>query len=119
MGGIGLALAGFPDLWLGLFLDPSNAAAFEAGRSYFRIVAPFYAFFGFGLALFFASQGAGRMLWPVVGSLCRIAVAIAGAVVLTSTTSLGVLGIFAAIGSAMLVYGLVIGVAIWRTRWER
>jgi Na+-driven multidrug efflux pump len=119
VGSIGLVLAVFPDLWLGLFLEPSNSDALEAGRSYFRFVAPFYAFFGLGLALFFASQGAGRMLWPVVGSLCLMAVAMVGAIVLTSATSLEILGVFTAIGWAMFVYGLVIGIAIWRTRWKR
>lgn len=118
VGSIGLVLAVFPDLWLGIFLEPSDTGALQAGRSYFRLVAPFYAFFGLGLALYFASQGAGRMLWPVFGSLCRIGVALVGALVLTSTTSLGVSGIFAAIGCAMLVYGTVIGIAIWRTGWK-
>lgn len=119
VGAIGALLAVFPDLWLGMFLDPSNTGALEAGRAYFRIVAPFYVFFGVGLALYFASQGAGRMIWPVIGSLCRIAVAVGGAIVLTSTTALGVQGVFAAIAAAMLVYGLVIGLAIRRTRWRQ
>lgn len=118
VGSIGLLLAVFPDLWLGIFLEPSDAGALEAGRSYFRHVAPFYAFFGLGLALYFASQGAGRMLWPVIGSLCRIGLAVGGAWALSSSTTLGVQGVFAAIGSAMIVYGLVIGVAIKQTRWK-
>ncbi len=118
VGGIGLVLAIFPDLWLGMFVAPTDTGVLAAGRSYFRIVAPFYAFFGLGLALYFASQGAGRMLWPVIGSLSRITVAIVGALVLTSTTSLGASGVFIAIGAAMLVYGLVIGIAIWRTGWK-
>lgn len=118
VGSIGLLLAFFPDLWLGIFLDPSDAGALEAGRSYFRHVAPFYAFFGLGLGLYFASQGAGRMLWPVIGSLCRIGLAVGGALALSSTTTLGVQGVFAAIGAAMLVYGLVIGLAIKQTQWQ-
>ena len=117
VGSIGLLLAVFPDLWLGMFLEPSNTAALDAGRSYFRLVAPFYAFFGLGLALYFASQGAGRMLWPVISSLSRVAVALVGAIALTAYTSLGVDGVFVAIGLAMLVYGVVISVAIWRGAW--
>lgn len=119
VGSIGLGLSVFPDLWLGMFLAPTDTAALEAGRSYFRLVGPFYAFFGLGLGLYFASQGAGRMLWPVIGSLSRIGLAFGGAIVLTSTTSLGVNGVFAAIGLAMLVYGLVIAIAIQRTRWNQ
>lgn len=119
VGSIGMVLAVFPDLWLGMFLDAENTAALEAGRSYFRLVAPFYGFFGLGLALYFASQGAGRMVWPVISSLARIAIALIGAVVLVNVTSLGVNGIYAAIGIAMLVYGSVISLAIWRGAWDR
>lgn len=111
-------LALFPDIWLGMFLEPSNTAALDAGRSYFRLAAPFYAFFGMGLALYFASQGAGRMLWPVVGSLCRIGLAFGGGLLLTATTVLGVEGVFMAIGAAMFVYGTVISIAIHRTKWR-
>ena len=118
VGVIGLVLALFPDLWLGIFLEPTNTEALIAGRAYFHIVAPFYAFFGLGLALYFASQGAGRMLWPVIGSFSRIGVAIGGALLLTSVTTLGVNAVFVAIGCAMFVYGSVIGLAVWRGRWE-
>ncbi len=117
VGGIGLVLAIQPDLWLRLFLEPSNTAALEAGRSYFRIVGPFYGFFGLGLALYFASQGAGRMVWPVISSLGRMAVALAGALILTGQTDLGVTGIFAAIGGAMLVYGAIIALAVRFGGW--
>lgn len=119
VGGIGLVLALFPDLWLGLFLDPANTAALEAGRSYFRLVAPFYSFFGLGLALYFASQGAGRMLWPMVSSLGRLVVALAGAVLLLRHSELGLDGIFISIGGAMFVYGIIIALAIWRGGWTR
>ena len=37
-------------------------------RSYLRIVGPFYGFFGAGLALYFASQGAGRLGWPLAAA---------------------------------------------------
>lgn len=114
-----MLLAVFPDLWLGLFLEPSNTAALDAGRSYFRIVAPFYAFFGLGLALYFASQGAGRMLWPVISSLGRMAVALVGALILTTYTDLGLNGIFAAIGAAMLVYGFIIALAVRFGGWSK
>ena len=119
VGSIGLLLAVFPDLWLGMFLEPSNTAALDAGRSYFRLVAPFYGFFGLGLALYFASQGAGRMLWPVISSLSRMAVALFGAIALTRYAGFGVDGVFVAIGAAMLVYGLVIAAAIWRGDWRK
>jgi len=118
VGSIGLLVALFPDLWLGMFLNPSDTEALDAGRTYFQLVAPFYAFFGLGLALYFASQGAGRMIWPVISSLSRMAGALALALILTTYTNMGVEGIFAAIGCAMLAYGLIIALAIWRGGWR-
>ena len=56
---IGLAAAFFPAAWLSLF--SRDAEMIAVGSSYLRTVGPFYGFFGGGLALYFASQGAGRV----------------------------------------------------------
>ncbi len=118
VGGIGALVAIEPDLWLRLYIGQSEIGVLEAGRAYFHAVGPFYAFFALGLALYFASQGAGRMVWPVTASLCRMAVAIGGAVVLTATTDLGVIGVFAPVAAGMLVYGLVTVAAVKLTGWR-
>lgn len=56
---IGLLAALFPASWLSLFgQDPQMLTI---GAQYLRIVGPSYGFFGVGLALYFASQGAGRV----------------------------------------------------------
>ena len=49
-----------------------------AGAQYLRIVGPAYGFFGMGLSLYFASQGAGRLLWPLLAGLIRLVIAIGG-----------------------------------------
>ena len=49
--------------WLSLF--DTDPAMLEAGARYLRIVGPFYGMFGLALSLYFASQGAGRLLWPL------------------------------------------------------
>src|SRR6266849_2577031 len=54
----------WPAAWLGLFSDDPGMLA--TGAQYLRIVGPAYGFFGLGLALYFASQGAGRLLWPLL-----------------------------------------------------
>ncbi|MGR3321524.1 MAG: MATE family efflux transporter [Pseudooceanicola sp.] len=118
VGGIGALVAVWPDLWLGLFLDPGDTGALEAGRAYFRRVGPFYGFFALGLALYFASQGAGRMIWPVVASLCRMAVAFGGALWLVTRTEAGLDGIFVSIAGGMFVYGGFTALAIALTRWR-
>ena len=64
---IGLVVAIWPDLWLGLFTADPGALA--SGRTYLSIVGPVYGFFGLAMALYFASQGTGEMVWPVVANL--------------------------------------------------
>ncbi len=64
---IGIAAAIWPEQWLMLFSNEPDVIA--AGSAYLRIVGPTYGFFGLGLALYFASQGAGRLFWPLTGGL--------------------------------------------------
>ena len=40
--------------------------------SYLVIVGPFYGFFAGGMALYFASQGTGNMVFPVLVNLTRL-----------------------------------------------
>ncbi len=61
-GAIGITLAIFPVLWVGIFTN--DALTYEAGARYMQIVGPFYLFQGIGLSLYFASQGAGTVTWP-------------------------------------------------------
>src|SRR5204862_1064934 len=75
-GAIGLIVALAPQLWMGLFA--TEPAVLAAGSTYLRIVGPFYGFFGLGLALYFASQGAGRLAWPLAAGFIRVIVAAAG-----------------------------------------
>ncbi len=111
---IGLFVAVFPAAWVGLF--SSDASVLEAGSSYLRIVGPFYPFLATGVALYFASQGAGRMAMPVVAGTLRLALALAGGL---AAVALGapIAAIFAVIAFAMLVYGLFTGLAVFRSKW--
>ncbi len=118
VGAIGLFFATLPDLWLHLFLDADATAALEAGRAYFRTVAPAYAFFALGLALYFASQGAGRMLWPVAGSVLRMVVAIGAALALGEGAGLGLDGVFLGIAAGMVAYGAFTALAVRLTGWR-
>jgi putative MATE family efflux protein len=111
---IGVAAALWPDAWLSLF--SSDPHVVETGSTYLRIVGPFYGFFGLGLGLYFASQGAGRLFWPLTAGFIRMAVAIGvGWAAMRATGSLSWL--FAALGFSLLVYGLTILAAILRGAW--
>jgi len=69
-GGIGLAAALFPQAWMHIFTR--DAAVVVYGADYLSRVGLFYAFFGAGLSLYFASQGAGRMAWPFAAGIARL-----------------------------------------------
>ena len=100
---IGLWAAAYPAAWLSLF--NTEPAMIEAGSQYLRIVGPWYGFFGLGLVLYFASQGAGRLLWPVLGNIARLMVAVAGGW-LALHGGYAIAGVFAAQAAAMVVYGI-------------
>jgi Na+-driven multidrug efflux pump len=111
---VGIAAALYPAAWLRLFGD--DPAMIAAGSAYLRAVGPFYGCFGFGLALYFASQGAGKLLWPLLVGLARMIVAVGGAwIVLRATGSLALM--FVAIGAALLVYGAGIAAAVKAGVW--
>jgi Na+-driven multidrug efflux pump len=113
-GTIGLVAALFPRPWLMLF--GSDPAMLEAGSQYLRAVGPFYGFFGLGLVLYFASQGAGRLLWPVMGNIARLIVAgVGGWLALRWGGEL--VHVFVAQGVALVVYGVVIASAIAGGAW--
>jgi putative MATE family efflux protein len=111
---VGIVAAIWPQAWLGLFgADPRML---ETGVTYLRVVGPAYGFFGLGLSLYFASQGAGRLGWPLLGGLARMIVAVGGAwVALRLTGSLA--WAFAALAVALVVYGLTVGAAIAAGVW--
>ena len=111
---IGLAACIWPQAWLSLFgHDPAMLAA---GTLYLRAVGPVYGFFGLALALYFASQGAGKLMWPVWGNVARLLVAgIGGGLALRA--DFGLIGVFVAQGAALVVYGLLNSYAIMAGAW--
>lgn len=70
---IGIAAMVFPHLWIGLFSDVPEVHAM--GALYIQYVAPVYGIIGTALALYFAGQGAGRVLAPVLAGTVRMIVA--------------------------------------------
>ena len=75
-GAIGLAAAAFPEAWMHLFSrDPGVVAA---GAAYLARVGPFFALFGAGMSLYFASQGAAKMAWPFAAGIARLGIVALG-----------------------------------------
>jgi len=107
---IGIAAALAPLAWVGLF--SSDPAVLESGAAYLRTVAPFYPLLAVNIALYFASQGAGKVLLPVLAGTVRLAIVIAGG---AAAVSLG--GIYVVIAAAMAVSGLLTLAFVARTKW--
>lgn len=115
-GTVGLVGALFPMAWLGLFsADPS---VLEFGTTYLRIGGPFYAFFGLGLVLYFASQGAGRLTWPLLANFIRLVVSAGGGWMAINVLGSGAPGLFIAIALGFVIYGTTTATAIKVGTWH-
>ncbi len=115
-GSIGLLAAVWPGAWLGLFsADPEVLAA---GARYLTIVGPVYGFFGLGLALYFASQGAGRLAWPLTAGCGRLLIAAVGGALAVHYIDAGLSGLFTAIAVALVVFGATVAAAIRAGAWR-
>lgn len=116
-GAIGITAAIAPALWMNLFTQ--DTAVREFGASYLQIVGAFYGLYGFGLALFFASQGAGRMFWPLAGSVARLAIVALGGWLCLHVLQTPAGGFFGVVAISLAVYGLTIAAAIKLGSWTR
>jgi Na+-driven multidrug efflux pump len=113
---IGLIAAIWPAQWLALFSAEPNMI--ETGSAYLRIVGPAYGFFGLGLSLYFASQGAGRLFWPLCCGFLRVFIAIGGGwVAFRLSGSLD--WMFVALALGLVVYGLTVTTVICSGAWFR
>jgi hypothetical protein len=79
-------------------------------------VGPSYGLFALALTLYFASQGAGRLMWPVVGNLARLVVAGLGGW-LALRAGFGLAGVFWAQAIALLAYGAINALAVAGGAW--
>ncbi|APG23728.1 MATE family efflux transporter [Syntrophotalea acetylenica] len=114
---IGLAAAIFPHAWVGLFSDEPQVLAL--GALYLRNVAPAYGAIGLGLALYFASQGAKRVLLPVLAGTVRMIIAafIGWSVVIWFGAGLSTL--FQIVALAAAAYGLLTAAAMLGGAWSQ
>jgi putative MATE family efflux protein len=107
---IGATVALFPLAWVGLFSN--DAGVLDAGTTYLRIVAPFYPLLAAGIALYFASQGAGRMLRPVLAGTARLAIVLAGGALAASLPA-----IFAVVALGITASAAILMWFVGRARW--
>ncbi|MGE0349067.1 MATE family efflux transporter [Hydrogenophaga sp.] len=116
-GAIGVTTAIAPALWMDLFTTDAQVLGF--GATYLRIVGAGYAFFGLGLALFFASQGAGRMFWPLAGSVGRLVILTVGGWLCVRVFQAPPAVFFAIVALSLVAYGSTLAIAIRLGSWTR
>jgi len=77
-----------------------------------------FGLFGLGMALYFAAMGAGRMHWPVIAALSRIALAVGGGWLLAEVAGMGIDGYFLGVALGIASYGVVTALGVRPGAWS-
>jgi MATE family, multidrug efflux pump len=116
VGIIGMIVFLWPDLWSALFTNDRGVRTSAA--SYFTWAAPTYALYGIGLCLFFASQGASKMFWPVLAGSVRLLVIVIGGWWL-AVSQAPAWSVFALAGAALGAYGIATVMSVYWVSWGK
>ena len=108
---IGVAVSIFPLAWVSLF--SSDPEVLLSGARYLQTVAPTYPFLAAGIALYFASQGAGSVLWPFLAGSVRLAIVLIAGMAVASLPA-----VFVIIAVATAAYGTLTIWFVARSRWH-
>ena len=114
--GIGLAAAWRALDWMRLFSDDAETIAI--GARYLGLVGPAFGFFGLGLSLYFASQGAGRVGWALFAGVLRVIVSIGGGW-LALRAGAGLTGVFMSLSLGLAIFGCVNVATVYAGVWFR
>lgn len=114
VGSVATLIAIFPDAWINLFTDDPGVRA--ASRQYLTTAAPFYAFIGLSISLYFSSQGATKVLPPVLAQTARLIFIVIGGWILMSYGA-GVQAFFTLAAASMLLLGLTGVASVKFTKW--
>ncbi|MGB8401627.1 MATE family efflux transporter, partial [Bradyrhizobium sp.] len=111
---VGLVVALVPALWMGLFSD--DREVIRLGASYLRIVGPVYGLYGLGMALYFATQGFGSVIWTVTANAVRLLVSAACATAAIYWLDLGATGVFVAIAGGFGIHAVLAAIAMYAVK---
>jgi MATE family, multidrug efflux pump len=114
LGGIGTLIAFFPDLWVNIFTG--DALVRGASRQYLATAAPMYAFIGLASSMYFSSQGAAKVVGPVLAQSARLLFIAAGGWWL-STHHATAADFFELAAASMVVLGVLSCSSVILTRW--
>ena len=114
VGAVASIIAVVPDLWVNIFTN--DASVRDASRQYLSTAAPCYAFIGLAMSMYFSSQGAAKVLGPVLAQTARLVfIALGGLYLVTHEGTAPNFFVLAA--SSMVVLGVLSSASVILTRW--
>jgi putative MATE family efflux protein len=114
VGLIATVIAIFPDIWVNIFTaDPGVRAA---SRQYLSTAAPMYAFVALAMSMYFSSQGAAKVLGPVLAQTARLLFIAAGGWWLTGHNATAS-DFFILAAASMVLLGVLSAASVFLTRW--
>src|ERR1700738_4206391 len=114
VGAIGSLIAMFPDLWVNLFTHDRGVR--EASGQYLATAGPMYAFIGLAMSMYFSSQGAAKVVGPVLAQSARLLfIGLGGWGLATHHATAANFFVLAA--SSMGVLGVLSCASVILTRW--
>jgi len=113
-GSIGVVVGLYPVHFARAF--SADPAVVELAAQALSIIGPAYGGFGLGMALYFASLGAGRMSWPTAAAVSRLICAVGGGWLLAQ--SFGLNGHFIGVALGLTAYGAVLAASVRPGVWR-
>ena len=114
VGLIGTFIAIFPDLWVNIFTSDPGVRA--ASREYLSTAAPMYAFIGLAISMYFSSQGAAKVIGPVLAQSARL-LFIGGGGWWLSMHDATAANFFMLAAASMVALGVLSALSVILTRW--
>jgi putative MATE family efflux protein len=114
VGLIGTFIAIFPDLWVNIFTHDAGVRA--ASQQYLSTAAPMYAFIGLAMSMYFSSQGAAKVVGPVLAQSARL-LFIGGGGWWLSMHDATAANYFALAAASMVLLGVLSASSVVLTRW--
>ena len=99
-----------------MHLFTSDGEIVRIGSSYLQITGPIYGLYGLGMALYFATQGFGSVIWTVTANGVRLLTSTGCGLAAVSLLGLGARGFFIAIAGGFFVYAALTSAAILRVK---
>ena len=115
IGVISIAVAVYPELWLDNF--ETNILSEKYAILYLIIVGPFYCFFAAGQTLYFASQGTGKIFFPVIVGIIRF-LTVSVVCYLTIIFSWSLSHIFYAVAFGLAITGIGLSLCMLGPDWN-